>query len=60
MSGIMTTHDAETFSVPDCLTVVGWYRETLKMCGAKNVEMEEETCRAKGGPYCRYRVQWEI
>ena len=60
MSGIMTTHDAETFSVPDCLTVVGWYREALKMCGAKNVEMEEETCRAKGAPYCRYRVQWEI
>jgi uncharacterized protein (TIGR02265 family) len=59
-SGIMTTHEAETFSTPDCFTVIGWYKEALKMCGAKNVQMEEETCRAKGGPYCRYRVQWEM
>ena len=59
-SGVMTTFDAETFSVPDCLTVIGWYKEALKMCGAKNVEMVEETCRAQGGDCCRYKVQWEM
>ena len=59
-SGVLTTYDAETFSVPDCLTVIGWYKEALRMCGAKKVEMAEETCRAKGAPHCRYRVQWEI
>ena len=59
-SGVMTTYEAETFSVPDCLTVIGWYKEALKMCGAKNVEIIEESCRAKGDPYCRYRISWEM
>jgi uncharacterized protein (TIGR02265 family) len=58
-SGVLTTHDAATFSAPDCLTVVGWYRKALEMCGARNVRIAETECRAKGGAYCRYRVSWE-
>ena len=27
--GVLTTYDAETFSGPDCLTVIGWYRRAL-------------------------------
>jgi uncharacterized protein (TIGR02265 family) len=57
--GVFTTHDAETFSAPDCLTVVGWYKKALEMCGVKGVRIEEEECRAKGGTVCRYRVRWE-
>ena len=57
--GLLTTHDAETFSAPDCLTVVGWYRKALEMCGLKGVQVREEECRAKGGSVCRYRVRWE-
>jgi uncharacterized protein (TIGR02265 family) len=56
--GVLTTYDAETFSTADCLTVVGWYRRALQMCGAKDVEVVEEECRAKGGSVCRYRVSW--
>lgn len=56
--GVLTTYDAETFSTADCLTVVGWYRRALQMCGAKNVEVVEEECRARGGAVCRYRVSW--
>lgn len=56
--GVLTTHDAETFSKSDCLTVVGWYRKALEMCGAKNVRIIEEECRATGGDVCRYRVTW--
>ena len=56
--GILTTYDAETFSTADCLTVIGWYRRALQMCGAKDVEVVEEECRAKGGAVCRYRVSW--
>ncbi len=59
-SGFLTTYDAKTFSGPDCLTVVGWYREALELCGARNVEVVEEECRAKGGSVCRYRVKWTI
>lgn len=57
-SGIITTYEAETSSHTDCLTVIGWYKEALKMCGAENVEMTEESCRAQGGPHCRYRLKW--
>jgi len=57
--GLLITHDAETFSKPDCLTVVGWYRKALELCGAKNVRVMEEECRATGGDVCRYRVTWQ-
>jgi len=56
--GVITTYDAETFSEPDCLTVIGWYEQGLKMCGAVNVRITEEECRAKGGDVCRYRLKW--
>jgi uncharacterized protein (TIGR02265 family) len=57
-SGVLTTYGAETFSAPDCLTVVGWYKKALEMCGATGVSVVEEECRAKGGLVCRYRVSW--
>jgi uncharacterized protein (TIGR02265 family) len=56
---VLVTHDAETFSAPDCLTVVGWYRKALEMCGVPGARVVEEECRAKGGAVCRYRVRWE-
>jgi uncharacterized protein (TIGR02265 family) len=56
--GILTTFEAETFSAADCLTVVGWYRRALQMCGAKDVRVVEDECRATGGNVCRYRVSW--
>jgi hypothetical protein len=33
LEGVLTTSGAETFSAPDCLTVVGWYRRALELCG---------------------------
>jgi uncharacterized protein (TIGR02265 family) len=57
-SATLTTHDAETFSAPDCLTVIGWYRKALEMCGAAGVRVVEEECRAKGGAVCRYAISW--
>lgn len=56
--GLLTTHDAETFSAADCATVAGWYTEALEMCGAKNVRVEEIACRARGDGVCTYRVSW--
>ena len=55
---VLTTRDAETFSAPDCLTVVGWYRRALAMCGADGPRVVEEECRARGGDVCRYRLSW--
>jgi len=56
--GVLTTYDADTFSAPDCLTVIGWYKKALEMCGVTGVSMVEEECRARGGRVCRYRVKW--
>jgi len=57
-AGTLTTYDADTFSTVDCLTVIGWYKQALAMCGARDVTVLEETCRAKGGEYCRYQMHW--
>ena len=59
-SGVMTTYGAETFSQRDCLTVIGWYREALKMCGAREVQIVEEKCRSRGDDVCRYRINWAV
>ena len=57
-SAELTTYDAETFSAPDCATVIGWYRKALEMCGAAGIDIVEEECRARGGKACRYRISW--
>ncbi|HYD53001.1 MAG TPA: TIGR02265 family protein [Gemmatimonadaceae bacterium] len=57
-SGRLTTYDAETFSAPDCLTIVGWHRRALQLCGIDNVRVVETECRARGGAVCRYEVSW--
>ena len=57
-AAVLTTHDAETFSAPDCLPVIGWHRRALEMCGATHVQITEDECRARGGAVCRYRISW--
>ena len=57
--GVLTTYEAETFSKTDCLTVIGWYKKALEMCGAVNPRVFEEECRARGAEVCRYRVSWQ-
>lgn len=57
-SGVMTTYEADTFSETDCLTVIGWYKEALAMCGASGVEVREVACRARGDEFCRYELSW--
>ena len=54
----LTTYDAETYSLPDCSTIVGWHRKALELCDVKGVSIVEEECRANGAPHCRYRISW--
>ena len=58
-SGVLTTYEAETFSAPDCMSVIGWYRRALELCGAQGVRIDEDECRARGGAVCRYNVRWQ-
>jgi uncharacterized protein (TIGR02265 family) len=55
---MLTTLDAETFSIADCATVVGWHRRALEICGAREPKVVEVECRARGGAVCRYRLSW--
>ena len=57
--GVLITRDAETFSAPDCLTIVGWHRRALELNGVRNPKVVEEECRASGGAVCRYRITWD-
>ena len=59
-SGVITTEGAETFSAADCLTIVGWHKEALEMCGAKDVSITETRCRGRGDAVCEYRVSWNL
>jgi uncharacterized protein (TIGR02265 family) len=55
----LRTFDAPTFSRHDCLTVVGWHRKAIEMCGGANARVTETKCRAKGAECCEYVCEWE-
>lgn len=57
-SAELTTHDADNVDANDCLTVVGWYRRALELCGARAIRIAESECRAQGGRVCRYEMSW--
>ena len=55
---VIRTYDAPPTSKNDCLTVVGWHRRAIEMCGGKNVRVVETKCRAAGGDICEYHCEW--
>ena len=55
---VLRTYDAPTYSQHDCLTVAGWHRKAIEMCGAKNARVDETKCRAKGAEFCEYVCEW--
>lgn len=55
---VLRTHDSETFSTHDCLTVVGWHKKAIEMCGGTNVRVAETKCRARGADICEYVCEW--
>lgn len=59
-SGIITTYDADTVSETDCYTIIGWHKEALRICGARDIVIRHDVCRAKGGPFCRYSLSWQV
>jgi uncharacterized protein (TIGR02265 family) len=54
----LRTYDSNTFSKHDCLTVVGWHRKAIEMCGGSHVRVTETKCRAKGAEVCEYVCEW--
>lgn len=58
-AAVLRTHESQSFSAADCLTVVGWYERAIQMCGGKNVRVVESKCRARGDDVCEYSCSWE-
>ena len=56
---VLRTYDSETYSASDCLTVVGWHRKALEMCGGTDVRVVETKCRARGSEVCEYVCEWK-
>ena len=56
---ILRTFESSTFSKHDCLSVIGWHRKAIEMCGGKNVHITETKCRARGAEICEYVCEWE-
>jgi len=57
-AAVLRTLNAETISATDCLTVVGWHRRAIELCGGTDVKVVETQCRARGAPHCEYRCEW--
>ena len=55
---ILRTAVSLSFSIEDCLTVVGWHETAIEMCGGRDVKVDETQCRARGDAVCEYVCQW--
>lgn len=55
---ILRTFDAETVTPNDCLTVIGWHRKAIELCGGTNARVTETKCRARGAEVCEYVCEW--
>ncbi|MGC4115918.1 MAG: TIGR02265 family protein [Myxococcales bacterium] len=55
---VLRTFDAESVTLTDCLTVVGWHVRAIELCGGKAATVVEKVCRAKGGERCEYHCSW--
>ncbi len=59
-SGVMTIFESTTYSVPDCLTALGFIKQGLSMCGAQAIQGHETQCRTRGDDVCRFEFEWRI
>lgn len=55
---VLRTHDCDSYSVADCLTVVGWHQKAIELCGGRDVRVREMKCRARGDEICEYVCDW--
>ncbi|HVS31365.1 MAG TPA: TIGR02265 family protein, partial [Thermoanaerobaculia bacterium] len=56
--GVIRTFEANIVSRNDCLTVAGWHRKAIEICGGKNARVTETQCRARGAEICEYVCEW--
>lgn len=55
---ILRTYDAPVQSRQDCLTVIGWHRKAIELCGGTRVRVTETKCRVSGAECCEFVCEW--
>lgn len=58
VAGIRTS-GAPAVSTDDCLTVVGWLKRAIELCGGTSVDVSETRCHAAGATHCEYLCSWK-
>jgi uncharacterized protein (TIGR02265 family) len=56
---VLRTTGSKSFSRNDCLTIVGYHEEAIRMCGGHHPRVSETKCRARGDDVCEYVIEWE-
>jgi hypothetical protein len=55
---ILRTFESDSYSLADCLTVVGWHERAIEMCGGSRPSVSEPKCRERGDGLCEYVCTW--
>ena len=42
-----------------CARITGWMERMAELTGAKNVQVQQTQCYAKGAPHCEWSVRWQ-
>jgi uncharacterized protein (TIGR02265 family) len=45
--------------IAGCSRVTGWIERMAEMTGAKNVQVQQTQCYAKGAAHCQWSVRWQ-
>jgi hypothetical protein len=56
---VLRTHECASFSLPECLTNMGWHRKAIEICGGRNPRLTDPQCRARGDAVCTYVCEWD-
>jgi uncharacterized protein (TIGR02265 family) len=55
---VLRTFESRSYSVADCLTVVGWHEKAIEMCGGVTPRVDEVRCRTRDADRCEYVCDW--
>ena len=58
-AGQMDLSGYRSYSPLFCESAVGFYREALKIHGARNVEVDEPDCQCRGAASCTFTLRWQ-
>ncbi|MGZ8731039.1 MAG: V4R domain-containing protein [Thermoanaerobaculia bacterium] len=59
LRGMVIANGAWAWSRVHCDTMAGWLEQVLEVHGAREVRVDERSCRASGADRCAFLLEWE-